>query len=262
MYRFLLTRKWLGLALVVLLLVPTFLLLARWQWHRHLSRAAYNTAVSGHQAQPTVPLDSLLTATVLADPVPPLPQALVWRNVTVSGSYLPIQRQYVRRQTLNMSDGFWVIAPFKADSGAVLAVNRGWVPATGGPTTSPQVPAPPTGHVTITGRLRSSGWIVGDIPADLPADQTTTLDVARVVPSGSSGYPAYLELASSTPPDSATLTPIPLPTLDAGPHLGYMLEWIAFAILAVVGYGILARREAQERRTGSAQPEPALDGAG
>ena len=44
-----------------------------------------------------------------------------------------------------------------------------------------------------------------------------------------------------------------------------MIEWLAFAVLAVVGYGILARKEAQTIRLAQGSedaPRTALDKAG
>jgi cytochrome oxidase assembly protein ShyY1 len=264
-YRFLLTKRWIGLALLVIVLVPTFLLLARWQWHRHLTRATYNSAVTDNQALATVPLEQILLPATLTDPVPALPRADLWRNVTVTGTYLPTPRPYVRRRTLNLSNGFWVIAPFVTNTGAIIVVNRGWVPAVGGPATSPSVPAPPTGKRYLPGRLRSSERGATDFPADTPPDQTLALDVTQTAPSGKLVFPGYLEVTTSSPADSAVLTPIPLPELDAGPHVGYAAEWVAFAILAIAGYFIFARKELQTIRSAqatSAVPRAAVDAAG
>ena len=245
MYRFLLTRRWVGLAAVVLILVPAFLLLSRWQWHRHLQRAAFNSAVMDSQRAPTVPLLSLLSARVQPSDAAALPKSMEWRNVTVSGRYLPVERPYVRRRTLNMADGFWVLAELKLDSGAILVVNRGWTPARGGPSASPQIAPPPAGEVSLTGHLRSPELARGTIPADTPHDQTLSVDVAALTPSGTPGFPSYLELAVSQPTDLGGLSPIPLPALDAGPHLAYAVEWVLFALLAIGGFVLLAMKEAK-----------------
>ncbi len=37
----------------------------------------------------------------------------------------------------------------------------------------------------------------------------------------------------------------PRPTLDEGPHLSYAMQWIAFALMALVGFVVLARRNAE-----------------
>ena len=39
---------------------------------------------------------------------------------------------------------------------------------------------------------------------------------------------------------------VPVPALDDGPHLGYAIQWFAFAIIAVVGSMFLYRREKRE----------------
>jgi surfeit locus 1 family protein len=36
--------------------------------------------------------------------------------------------------------------------------------------------------------------------------------------------------------------PLPADDLTAGPHLGYAIQWFAFALVGVVGYAILLRK--------------------
>jgi cytochrome oxidase assembly protein ShyY1 len=41
---------------------------------------------------------------------------------------------------------------------------------------------------------------------------------------------------------------IPLPELSEGPHLAYAVQWFLFAVMALGYFGLLARREAHDRR--------------
>jgi surfeit locus 1 family protein len=55
--------------------------------------------------------------------------------------------------------------------------------------------------------------------------------------------PVYLQLSEQDPPQVEGLpAPAPLPELSEGPHLGYALQWFAFATIALVGYVVLLRR--------------------
>jgi surfeit locus 1 family protein len=59
--------------------------------------------------------------------------------------------------------------------------------------------------------------------------------------------PYYLVLTGG---DSAGAHPArrELPALDDGPHLGYAMQWFAFATIALVGAGAVVRRD---RRSGA-----------
>ena len=70
----------------------------------------------------------------------------------------------------------------------------------------------------------------------------TDLDV-RLVADGAPVYPGYVDLVSSDPAQADGLTPIPLPDLTEGPHLSYAMQWVLFAVVAVVGFVLLVRRE-------------------
>jgi len=55
---------------------------------------------------------------------------------------------------------------------------------------------------------------------------------------------AYLELTASDPQSQTEdLQPILAPEIDEGPHRSYALQWIFFAIMTVIGWVILVRKE-------------------
>ncbi|WP_423916318.1 SURF1 family protein [Candidatus Poriferisodalis sp.] len=67
-------------------------------------------------------------------------------------------------------------------------------------------------------------------------------DVNAMTPTGET-----LAWGEDTAPDLIMLTPVPLPPpeLDAGPHLGYTLQWFSFALVAIVGYTLVLRHQAR-----------------
>lgn len=247
-YGFLRERRWLTLGFVVLILVPSFLLLSRWQLHRLDDRRAANALVVQNNAAAPVPVGQVMTA---GAPVGSVGDGLQWRQVTANGTYDASRQVLVRRRPMDGHNGFWVVTPLVTDSGDVVVVNRGWLPASGDATSAQAAPAPPTGEVTVTGRLRPSEPAPDPQPADLPGGQITDLDITLVA-AGSRTYPGYVELVSSNPAQGADLTPIPLPDLTEGPHLSYALQWVLFAGVAVVGFIVLARREKETLDTESA----------
>jgi cytochrome oxidase assembly protein ShyY1 len=242
-------RIW-SLGFLVIFLVPAFLLLSRWQVHRLEETRAANELVTTHLAMPPVPVAQVMRAG--ADPST-VGDAQQWRRVTAVGRFDVADQQLVRRRTLNSANGFWVMTPLVTADGSVLAVARGWVPALGDATSSPVVPPPPSGVVTVMGRVRISED-AGPRPPDLPAGQVTDLDVRAVTAHGPV-YPGYIELVSSDPAQSAQtpLTPLPLPEIDEGNHLSYALQWICFAIIAVGGFVVILRGEARRREEDAAE---------
>ena len=116
--------------------------------------------------------------------------------------------------------------------------------------------------IQITGRIRLSQerGLLG--PTDLAEGQLTTLartDVARIDQQTTLDLaPVYVELVSATASDGSPILlgaggagglpmplPLPPPALDAGPHLGYALQWFSFAAVAIVGYTLVLRHQAR-----------------
>ena len=248
-------RVW-GLGFLVLLVVPAFLLLSRWQLNRLDERRVENHLVSSHSSAAPAAVADVMTAG--ADPSSLGPDQ-EWREVTATGRYDADGQQLVRRRPMDGTNGYWVMTPLVTADGSVVAVNRGWIAAGADARTSPAVPPPPPGTVTVVGRVRLSEQ-APPRPSDLPTGQVTDLDVRRLTVAGPV-YPGYVELVTSTPPEtgSPALTPIPLPELDDGPHLSYAVQWIAFAVIAVGGFVVIVRGEARrvaEDAAAAGGPEP------
>ncbi|MFC6238450.1 SURF1 family cytochrome oxidase biogenesis protein [Longivirga aurantiaca] len=240
-YAFLRQPRWLALGFLVLLVLPSFILLSRWQLSRLDDRRYFNDLVTTHSAAAPVPVDSVMRA---GDPLDAVGDDQRWFPVTATGRYDAGSTVLVRKRPLEGKNGFWVVTPLVTSSGSVLVVNRGWIAADGSASAAQAVPAPPTGEITLTGRLQPSEAAPDVQPGDLPAGQITDLSVPLVA-GGASAYPGYVTLVESSPADSADLRPIPLPDLSDGPHLSYAVQWVFFAGVAVVGFVLLIRRESE-----------------
>jgi len=238
-YGFLRRPRWLALGFVVLIILPSFFALSRWQLNRLDERRHFNALVTNHGSATPVPVDQVMTPG--AD-LSTIGEDQRWIPVTATGTYDARGQVLVRKRPLDGQNGFWVVTPLVTTSGAVLAVNRGWIKAEGGAGDAQSVPAPPAGQVSIVGRVQPSQEAPAEQPTDLPEGQITDLSVPLVVGSATA-YPGYVELVSSDPAQAEGLTPIPLPELSDGPHLSYAVQWIFFAIVAVVGFVVLIRRE-------------------
>ena len=246
MWRVLRTKQAIGLIAFVVVIVPLFSFLSRWQFHRWDERRAYNAQLeAGIAAAPTA-VDRVIHSGTSTDQVNP---DVEYRLVTATGHYYVGGQVLVRLRTNDSQNGFWVVTPLTTTGGATLLVNRGWVPAGKDATSTPSVPTPGAGLATVTGRIRLSEASDGVARSDLPTGQVTSLAVSDLlVRLGAHGYPAYIELTAATPAPGAGITLIPEPDITAGPHLGYAFQWIFLAVMAVGGLFYLLTLEVRRRR--------------
>jgi cytochrome oxidase assembly protein ShyY1 len=234
-FKFLLRPNWVALTLVCLLALPAFKALSDWQWRRLHQRQAWNAVITGNQAKPGVDAAALPST---------LTQADQWRTVKACGTWDTAHQVLVRKKSFEAHQGFWVTTPLHTDAVDFVIV-RGWIAAGETSLDSPAVPAPPTGHVCTTSRLRITVDRSRPRPSDVPAGQVDTLIPREFV--GSAYGAGYGELVTSSPDSSQGLTLLPPPEITEGPHRSYALQWLFFMVLTVVGWVILVRTEVQRR---------------
>ncbi len=130
--------------------------LGLWQLDRYHHRSAINARIDGGIRRSAVAPDHVLPApTGPAGTVGVAPPASAgWQRVVVTGRYDPAHEILARGRTVNGRVGFEVITPLTLADGSSVLVDRGWVPpAEGGAGAAPNVPATPTGEVTVVGRV-------------------------------------------------------------------------------------------------------------
>lgn len=248
-YLFLLSRRWLGFAALTLVLCVAFVLASQWQLNRNEQRQALNAVVEANVGRPPVPVGELLRRTERSSAGRANVAEMEWRAVTATGTYDTDHELLVRnRQLSGAGVGYEVLTPLVTADGTGLVVNRGWVPAGATAATRPDVPPPPSGEVTVTGRVRPSETTPPD-RADPPAGQLIAADVdlvAQQLP-----YPVYgawVQAMTEEPAAAPAPARLPVAEVTDGPHLSYAVQWILFVGVAVVGYVVLIRREAEDRR--------------
>ena len=255
MHRLLLERRWLRAVALAALFTAACLLLAHWQWDRRTARVAEIALVQANYRATPVPLDA-----VLPPGTTDLPVGRTWTPVTATGTYLPGASLVVRHRAHETDGyGFEVLVPLLLTDGRVLVVDRGWVPAdvAASRDAPAALPAPPSGTTTVVVRVRPGEPVDG---RQAPPGQVQAIDLGGTVaagvaasgPQGAAAAPAiitgaYGELVSETPPP-AEQPPLPAvsPSLDEGPHLGYTVQWLLFAVGAWVFLVVHLRRAAYE----------------
>jgi cytochrome oxidase assembly protein ShyY1 len=268
-YRFLLSRQWVILTLIGLLLMPTMYKLGFWQLHRHQTKVADNTLIAHNLAAKPVPVEQL------TGPGRALPSKYLYRTITATGRYDTAHEMVARQRTSadGSSIGYHVITPLVMADGLALLVNRGWIPAGGNLIDFPKIPAAPSGTVTVTGRLRpdetTSATGIRD-KTGLPQRQIMLISsslVAEQVPEKLLG--GYAELAATSPAPTThqpELIPKPGP-ISTALNMAYAIQWWLFTAMVPVGWVILLRRERKERLTaaakeaGTANQEPVMNAA-
>lgn len=242
-------RRWWAFTLFVAAMLALCVVLANWQWSRYQQRNAENDRLDAALAAPTVPVDDLLDAGPADDAAAPTPDQ-EWRMVTATGAFDRAGEVAIRRRPLEGRTGFWIVTPLRTESG-ILLVNRGWAPAGRDATASPQVPPPPPGPVTITGRLRLPETTAQRDAA--PPGQAWAVDPDLLVTPGSEPrFNASVELRSSDVPASDDLVALPEPGHRGLNNLVYSVQWLIFAAVGAVGWWRLIRQESRRAEGGEA----------
>ncbi|MFD6973912.1 SURF1 family protein [Streptomyces sp. NPDC059979] len=256
MYRFVLTRQWVCLTLMALVLIPVMIKLGFWQYHRHEHRVAQNQLIEANlRAEP-------VAMTEVTSPGHRVPRADFWRAVTATGTYDTAHEVVVRLRTNNDDKvGFHVVTPLVLADGRVVLVNRGWVPGGDDPRAYPPVPAAPAGEVTVTGRLKADETSGGSGIKDrkgLPDRQVMLINsVQQAEDLGRPVLGGYLELDEPAAAGGGPET-VADPDHDSiGAHMAYAVQWWLFASAVPVGWLVLVRREKRDREEAAAQAEAA-----
>lgn len=262
MYRFLLTPRWWGINLFVVLAIPFCVFMGTWQLGRFEDRVQSHEEAEKRPDPGTraaKPLDSLL----------PVDKVTSGSPATATGTYA--DQFLVPGRELDDRRGFYVLTMLRTDSGKALPVVRGWLPGTAGST---EVPAAPSGEVTVTGDLQASenagtdgahsegglpegqlgmisaASLVNLVPYDV-YDAWVTLQKPESGGSGGTGGAAGTDAAGG----AGALKPVPAEApagsgldLKAFQNLGYTGEWFVFGGFVLFMWFRLARREAEAAR--------------
>jgi cytochrome oxidase assembly protein ShyY1 len=183
-----------------------------------------------------------------------------FRAVRASGTYDTRHEVVVRQRTAadEQSIGYFVLTPLVQDDGTAVLVNRGWIPAGDDLTTFPDVPPPPKGHVTVTGRMMLDETTEASGIKDkqgLPPRQVMLINShkrAKVLDEPVMG--GYIQLTDSSPaPKGDHPQRVPEPDHSSiGRHIAYTAQWWIFAAGVPVAWWLLVRREVRDRAAAAA----------
>jgi surfeit locus 1 family protein len=231
---------------MTLLVIIGALILGRlgiWQLDRLAQRRAFNTSLNTRMIQPAL----TLTGTAAN------PDALEYRRVEVRGVYDSAQEIVLRNRELDGTPGVHILTPLRiSGSAAAVLVDRGWIPRDYADQAARGAFAAPPGEQLVIGIVRRSQEDAGG-PQDPPLgphrkrlDAWFHVNIARIQQQTS--YPLLPIFIEQQPAPGDPTLPRRVATADLGegPHMGYAVQWFAFAIILVVGY--IAFTYSQTRR--------------
>jgi cytochrome oxidase assembly protein ShyY1 len=245
-----------------MLLVATICVLAgTWQIARLAGKVQANDKLRGNAHAAAVPVEQVLP--VIGRGSRPSDNKVQFRKVTASGVFDAAHTSLVRQRTVNDNSGFLVLTPLRSGGGTLLVV-RGFIATTSTDPAALQVPAPPSGTVTVSARVEP-GETRNDAAARLAGGQVESINpVEQAGRLGTATYNGYGELLSGQP-GVGTLIAIPNPDLSnpAGgaiepQHIAYIIQWYLFALLALAAPFAMVRAETRHQPAGefdAAAPE-------
>lgn len=234
------TRSGLLASVAVFVIAAGCIRLGLWQLDRRTERLERNAAVTERLADVPVP--------IVATPLDTA--GLTHRRATLSGFYDNARTLVLGGRSHAGAPGVHVYAPLRIGEGAVL-VNRGWLPSADAATIDLSLVTVDT-MVTVAGVLLPLP-VTGSAEGADGAFRTTWFRLDAPAVRAQYPYPIsplYLQ-AAAVDEEAARLAeggfgvgpvPLPPPSLDAGPHLSYALQWFSFATIALVGWGALVMR--------------------
>jgi len=215
-----------------LVLVAACLYAAQWQFSRGANQSDTNKIIAANLDLPS------LTMNDVADLDPVTNQ---WRKINLTGKFSQDKQELVRNRYYEGKFGFEVLTLFTATNGENFWVDRGWVAAGPNAATPPVVEPISSENLEITARIRSenlSRQLQGSFFVTRASSEKPE-SIAKL--QGVDANPYYLDLLGSPNGQVKPLTEIELPELSNGPHYAYGIQWLAFALLALIGRFLLFR---------------------
>jgi surfeit locus 1 family protein len=222
-------------ALLLAVLLPTFISLGLWQWRKAETKT-----------QLQMELDTRSGDAIVAMPVSPADgEALRYRRIILRGTY-DASRQFLLDNQLHQEQaGYHVITPLQIEGSAMhVLVNRGWLSAPADHNIQP-VAKVPGGEVVLTGiAVLPPSRFFNLMPQPSSGWQAVwqNLDLERFRQAVSYPLqPVIIQLDPSAP--GGYLRDWPRPDERADRHRSYALQWFGFAVssLAIWGYFLLRK---------------------
>ncbi len=207
--------------------VAFFVAAGHWQQRRMHEKEALRAQLDATASAAALPLVALPTGSDWL--------ALRYHPVVAAGVYDARRQILIDNKVYGGRVGYDVVTPLKLADGRVVLVNRGWIPQGASRATLPDAP-PPDGEVTVQGRLALPGAGYLELQRETATGPVwQNLDPARIAhATGLAILPVVVEQTVAPAPSDGLVRDRPPPDFGIEKHWIYMMQWYAFAVLAMV----------------------------
>jgi cytochrome oxidase assembly protein ShyY1 len=217
---------------VALVLVAGCLFAAQWQFGRGSTQSETNRIIAANLDLPSLSMQDIADLDSVRNQ---------WRKISLTGKFSQSHQELVRNRYHEGKFGFEVLTLFSTTDGENFWVDRGWVAAGPNAATPPKVEPIASGTMEILARIRSENlsrqlqgsFFVTRVSSEKPKS------IEKLQGIDANAY--YLDLLGSPDGRVKPLTDIELPELSNGPHYAYGIQWLAFAVLALIGRFLIFR---------------------
>lgn len=223
--------------LLMVFLTPLFCGLGLWQLDRAEQKRNITSTLELRRKLPALPLGENL----------PDAQDLEFRKLTARGRFLGKKTVLIENRKHQGKSGFHVITPFQlADNNRIVLVNRGWIPRQN----NQPLFDTPNENIVIAGEVNipePPALQLAQTPSDnveLPQWPYLTLD-RYAEWSGLDILPFMI--LQSPKNTSGFVRQWPQPQSNAAMHIGYAMQWFAFALITLVIWLRLSLHRQPER---------------
>ena len=220
-------RRIVAFCILAAVLAAVFVRLGVWQLSRLHDRRLENDLLAYQLSKPEVPWAAL------GGPV------RGWRRrAVVVGIPDTISEFVVTGRSRNGSPGVWIITPLNVPgSDKAVLVNRGWVYAPDARTADrSRWRERRTEYHGYTQLLNPGGAITGG------GNSVRSLDSVAVGSVLPYAFESLFLVALDSGAIDSTPARLPMPVRDDGPHLSYAVQWFSFAVIALAGATVVARK--------------------
>ena len=209
----------------MLLLAPLFTGLGFWQLDRAEQKRNLASMLEQRRKMPAVPVSDALRDNAEFE----------YREFSAEGKFLEEKTVLIENRKHRGKNGFHVITPMRLSQGRILLVNRGWIPATA------------DGNATVYDSPKDNLVIEGE--ARVPRDPALQLGEVALGGEETPRWP-YLTLEQYHSWSGLDILPFvllqapdknsgferswPPPSTNEMMHIGYALQWFAFACITLL----------------------------
>ena len=241
-------RRWWIATLLVFAGIALCVRLGIWQLDRLQQRRAFNAQFESARAESALDLNQELPQDITA---------MEWRPVTVTGEYDFANQIVLRNQYYGDQYGYHLWTPLLFSSSTAsgqakaVFVDRGWIPADDNSAPADWRKYDENGMVTVSGQIRlgqtkpAFGGVVDTLPENgEKLELWNNADVAHIATQMPYPIlPVYVQPSANASDNEPPIPYQPEVEITEGPHLGYALQWFAFAAILFVGYPFYLRKQ-------------------